>query len=350
MISSMKQRLIVDASACIDGRPLVLEPVYFPTLVGAYARALRGAGRVIVVAPGHWHQQIGSALALEGILDLIELVEQAGEVGSTDICLDLCEIQHPSNLRRALSRTGKLPEPAWVVRTTDDIGRAASTLERHDMYLVARMIVLPVARPLANLLLPTGISPNSITALSAIAGVAGAGALVLPGRYWGLVAALLIHISITLDFTDGYLARLRGTDSRLGYWFDTLMDEVVKFALFLGLTVAVAIDGPPWAVPLGGAIMLLYHVLATNHWLTKSLESGDVTASALHPAPVRRAGWVGVMRRAHGRLNYLDVHLYIVAVGAILGWEVWVLALFGLDYSLRFARLIQVRLSTGQLA
>lgn len=345
------KRLIVDATAAVGGRPLALESVYFPTLIGAYARALDGVATLTVRLPAEQHTALRDLLAAEGAPANIEIVDQPGAAGDTTdgMSLPLEHVQHPSALRQAVARGRALPEPAWIIRSEDDLDRAATTLERHDMYLVARLIVLPVARPVAQWLLPTRVSPNSVTAASALCGVAAGVVMVLPGWIWGAVAALLIHLSITLDFTDGYLARLRGTDSRLGYWFDTLMDEAVKFALFLGLTAVVLREGPGWGLPAGVAVLLLYHVLASNHWLSKSLESGDLTKST-QTRPRRRSGLIGSLRRTYERLSYLDVHLYTIAVGVLLGLEAWVLLLFGTDYAIRFLRLIQVRLATGRLS
>lgn len=342
---SPKPRLLVDASATVEGRPLVLEPVYFPTLVGAYMKALRDAAEVVVMTPKVWHDALRSRLDEEGVVD-VHLVESA-DPSAADVVLDLRNVYHPPLLKRSMAKVSPgLPDSVWVVKTEEDISRAAATLERHDMYVVARILVIPVARRLAHLLLPGRISPNAVTAASAAFGIAAAGMMLLPDWPWRVAAAAAIHVSVTLDFTDGYLARLRGTDSKRGYWFDTVMDEVVKFGLFLGMTLLAARDGPPWAGAVGVLVLLLYHVLTCSHWLTQSLEQNDPSKVA-KSTPRRRPGFVGVLQRAHNRLGDLDVHLYIVAGAVLLGLEAWALLLFGLTYSYRFVRMLQVRLTAA---
>jgi phosphatidylglycerophosphate synthase len=212
--------------------------------------------------------------------------------------------------------------------------------------VVARYLVIPVARRLAHWLQPTKISPNQVTAVSCLLGVAAAFMpFLLAGWAGRIAAALCVHLSVTLDFTDGYLARLRATDSRTGYWFDTMMDEVVKFALFIGMGALAYRGGTTWAVAAALLVLLLYHVLTTNHWLSKSLESGDVTASKAAAPPRWRPGIVGLAQRVYERLNQLDVHLYVIAASLLTGTEAWLLGLFACLYAFRFVRMLQVRLA-----
>lgn len=341
------RRIFIAADAEIGGRPLVLEPVYYPTLVGAYARAVRGAGVLVVAVPGAHHAALREVLQAERCADDVSLVEQLPLAAAGDIQFDLRDVHLPSSLRASLrNASASLGAPAWTLRDAADLPRAAATLERHDMYVVARYLVIPVARRMAHWLLPTRISPNTVTAASCLLGVAAACApLLLAGFAGRVAAALTIHLSVTLDFTDGYLARLRGTDSRTGYWFDTVMDEVVKFSLFLGMTALVLRDAVAWAVAPALLVLLLYHVLTCNHWISKSLEQGDVTASA-PPTPRRRTGLAGAVHRVYERLSYLDVHLYIVAASLLLGAEAYALALFAILYIFRFVRMLAVRLAS----
>lgn len=345
------RRLVIDASAVVDGRPLALEAVYYPSLVGAYARALRGVKpKPVVVVPATARAEVEENLAREGVAGDVEITDVRPS-DSTDLSLDLRHVHYPRALRGAVCRADvSLPEPAWIIETGGDISRAATTLERHDMYVLARLLVIPVARRLALALKPTPISPNAVTGVSCLLGVAGAALPLLPGYSWRILAALLIHLSITLDFTDGYLARLRGTESPFGYWFDTLLDEVVKFSLFLGLTALVLRDGPAWAVAPAVIVLLLYHVLACNHWLTRSLERGDITRAVAGPTPRRRAGLAGVAHRVFDRLTFLDVQVYAAAFAFLAHLEAAALVVYAVNYLARFVRLLQVRLATRSLA
>jgi phosphatidylglycerophosphate synthase len=219
------------------------------------------------------------------------------------------------------------------------------------MYIMARHLVIPVAKRLAHRLLPTRISPNTVTAASCLCGVFAAAVPLLADTWTGrILSALLVHLSITLDFTDGYLARLRGTDSTVGYWFDTTMDEVVKFSLFLGMTLLVMLDGVRWGFGAGIVTLLLYHVLTSSHWITVSLENGASGGAAARAVPRWRSGWIGMVKRVYERLNYLDVHLYVIALALLLRLEAVVLAMFAVIYTFRFFRMLQLRLFTRTLS
>jgi phosphatidylglycerophosphate synthase len=340
------RRVLIAAHTEVGGAPLALQSVYFPTLVGAYARAIRGRAQLIVAVPASVAPELGARLSVEGSTDGVTLVEELPAEAPGDLRFGLEEVHQPSALRAACGRPDVgLEAPVWRIREPADIARAAATLERHDMYVVARHLVIPVARRLAHALQSTFVTPNQVTALSCLCGVLAA---VAPFSFAGwtgrIAAALLVHLSVTLDFTDGYLARLRAADSRTGYWFDTLMDEVVKFSLFSGMGAMALRSGAPWAIGATVLVLLLYHVLTTNHWLSKSLEQGDVTASAAVAARWR-PGLAGIAQRAFERLNYLDVHLYLIAVSMLTATESWMLLLFACVYLLRFVRMLQVRLA-----
>lgn len=105
-----------------------------------------------------------------------------------------------------------------------------------------------LARPLAR----TPLRPNHITALSLALGVI-AGVLFARGEAraadWG--AALFI-LARFIDHADGELARLTGSTSRIGYYYDYVAGALSSVALFTGIGVGYA-GGPHggWALALG---------------------------------------------------------------------------------------------------
>ena len=98
-----------------------------------------------------------------------------------------------------------------------------------------------VNRPLASLLVRalarTKISPNQVTALSGLVGIASG--IVVATAPQGLslqipVGGLLLFISIVLDCADGQLARLRGQSSMMGRALDGYVDVIPTGSIFLG--------------------------------------------------------------------------------------------------------------------
>lgn len=147
----------------------------------------------------------------------------------------------------------------------------------------APLYSLVVNRPMGRVLAATGhvagLTPNQVTAISALFTFSGIAVLVLvPATVVvGLVVALLLVLGYGLDAADGQLARLRGDGSPVGEWYDHLTDSVKVVVLHLGVAVALFrwydLD-PPWLlVPLAFAAsssvhffgMVLVELLAREH-------------------------------------------------------------------------------------
>jgi phosphatidylglycerophosphate synthase len=97
-----------------------------------------------------------------------------------------------------------------------------------------------LARRLVSPLQGTWVTPNHLTTLRLLLGVAAAAAFV-PGTYvWSNLAALLLVLSNFADHTDGELARMSGKTSRLGHIYDLASDAAVTILLFLAIGVGVA--------------------------------------------------------------------------------------------------------------
>jgi len=87
-----------------------------------------------------------------------------------------------------------------------------------------------------RLLYPTSITPNQITFLSLIFGLASAGFYVsgIPDALvWG---AIFLYGKVFLDNVDGNLARVRGTTSRFGRFLDSLADFLVTVLVYIAVT------------------------------------------------------------------------------------------------------------------
>jgi len=123
---------------------------------------------------------------------------------------------------------------------------------------VARRLVIPFK--------DSWITPNHLTSVRLLIGLAAAAAFI-PGTYvWSNVAALLLVLSNFADHTDGELARVSGKSSRIGHIYDLASDAVVTILLFIGIGVGVgaksgaALQYSPIlaGATAGGAIALIF--------------------------------------------------------------------------------------------
>ena len=138
-------------------------------------------------------------------------------------------------------------------------------------HLLARVFVRP--------LIGTGVTPNHLTTLRLLTGLAACGALALgtaDGRFWG---GMLWLVSALLDRADGELARLGNMMSEAGHRYDYVVDTAVT-ALFFVAIGAGARDTwlGAWAPPLGlwtGAALWL-----SNRWSEELENRTDRVARA----------------------------------------------------------------------
>ena len=111
-----------------------------------------------------------------------------------------------------------------------------------------RYLVHPTARMLVTLLIPTGISPNAVSALSVVMmALACACYALLPwpaGAFAGLVFHFLWHV---FDGADGDLARRTGKSSPVGEIVDGVCDHLSHLILYLTLGVILAHQIGPWS-------------------------------------------------------------------------------------------------------
>jgi len=145
---------------------------------------------------------------------------------------------------------------------TADFDTPAPAIQRPWDARLGRWLVAPLK--------DSWVTPNHLTTVRLVVGLAGAAALV-PGTWgWSNIGAALVVLSNFLDHTDGELARISGRTSRFGHLYDLASDALVTVLLFvcLGLGVgATATDPMPLHLPAaalgaaaGIAIALIFYL------------------------------------------------------------------------------------------
>lgn len=94
-----------------------------------------------------------------------------------------------------------------------------------------------LARRLVTPLVNTWVTPNHLTTLRLLIGLAGALCLAHGEFAWANAGAFLIVLSNFVDHTDGELARIGGKSSRIGHFYDLACDAFVTVMLFVGMGV-----------------------------------------------------------------------------------------------------------------
>jgi phosphatidylglycerophosphate synthase len=125
----------------------------------------------------------------------------------------------------------------------------------------SRFVNRRLGRLFAALAFHAGLTPNAVTALSAVATGTGIAllALVPPSVPMGLVVAACLVLGYALDAADGQLARLRGGGSPAGEWLDHMVDAAkassLHLAVLVGLHRHTDVDPVVLLVPLGYCVV-----------------------------------------------------------------------------------------------
>ena len=106
--------------------------------------------------------------------------------------------------------------------------------------LFNRHFSLRITRQLAR----TPVTPNQVTVVALLIGLAAALLLVIGSPVAVIVGGVLIALQSIVDSCDGELARLRFQFSALGQWLDNVADDVVDSALMV--TLGIAAGGDLW--------------------------------------------------------------------------------------------------------
>ncbi|MEK0319105.1 MAG: sugar phosphate nucleotidyltransferase [Nitrosopumilus sp.] len=100
---------------------------------------------------------------------------------------------------------------------------------------VSKILNRPISLRISKLLLKTGITPNQISVLSFVIGLAGASFFFIGEYFYLILGGILVHIHSIVDGCDGEVARLKLRQTKYGGWLDSVLDRYVDAAIILGL-------------------------------------------------------------------------------------------------------------------
>ncbi|WP_449281766.1 CDP-alcohol phosphatidyltransferase family protein, partial [Leucobacter sp.] len=167
------------------------------------------------------------------------------------------------------SRTSDVDEPGGSGSAAAQGGRYRAALTRLQaaqkpsagIPAYSRYVNRPLGRRFAAVGYVWGLTPNGVTALSALSTLTAIVliATVPPALWSGVLVSALLMLGYALDAADGQLARLRGGGSVQGEWLDHTVDAAKLSALHLAILIAAFrfFDVPtPWLlVPAGYLIV-----------------------------------------------------------------------------------------------
>ncbi|TDC76239.1 CDP-alcohol phosphatidyltransferase family protein [Streptomyces hainanensis] len=174
------------------------------------------------------------------------------------------------------------------------------------------------------------VTPNQLTYLMVVAGVAAGAALLVPGLAGALLAALLIQLYLLLDCVDGEVARWRAQTSVTGVYLDRIGHYLAEAALLVGFGVRAADvlaqqgPAPNWLWAFLGTVAALGAILIKAETdLVDVARTRSGLAAVRDEAAVPRSSGVALARRAAAALKFhrlvggVEASLLILLVGVL---------------------------------
>jgi phosphatidylinositol phosphate synthase len=138
----------------------------------------------------------------------------------------------------AAHRRRSRPECAHADAVPGDTIRPAAAADDLKVHLTPmlerfRQFWTNIFKPIANLLIRLGVSPDTVTLVGTAGVVVGALAFFPRGKI--LVGVIVITVFVFSDLIDGYMARTMGVSSKWGAFLDSTLDRLGDAAIFGGL-------------------------------------------------------------------------------------------------------------------
>ena len=165
---------------------------------------------------------------------------------------------------------------------------------------VSRILNRPISLGISKVLLQTGITPNQISILSFIIGLAGASMFFFGEYFYLILGGILVHIHSVVDGCDGEIARLKLRSTKYGGWLDSFLDRYVDALIILGLTYGY------WTITGDSMIWIIGFVALIGSFI--NTYTGEKYDSIFKIGNRRRRSKFRVGR---------DMRLLIIAVGAL---------------------------------
>ena len=114
---------------------------------------------------------------------------------------------------------------------------------RIDDGFYSTFVVRKLSKPLTGLAIRWGLSPNAITVISFVIGLLAAASFAAGNRWFLVLGAILLQLSLVIDCVDGEVARATRRFSTLGAWLDASTDRVKEYAAYAGLAAGAVVMG-----------------------------------------------------------------------------------------------------------
>ncbi|MEV0995739.1 CDP-alcohol phosphatidyltransferase family protein [Nonomuraea sp. NPDC050202] len=131
---------------------------------------------------------------------------------------------------------------AEMAGMNEDRARLNNAVKGADGFFTT-FFVSTYSRYIARWAARRGLTPNQVTLISIVLGVAAAACFATGDRPWMVLGGVLIYFAFVFDCVDGQVARYARKFGVLGAWLDATFDRFKEYVVFAGLAVGWVVSG-----------------------------------------------------------------------------------------------------------
>ena len=203
-----------------------------------------------------------------------------------------------------------------------DKERDQPVFSHSDSPIIDRYIIRKISGFITGLLVNTPVTPNQVTIISLILGIASAAFFSHGAHTYTIIAGLFYFISTVFDQCDGEVARYKQMTSDFGKTFDIIVDSIVNATITIGITIAIyKTNGSGLSIIAGLLAMtgIVISLLLTTYF---SHESNNNTGTKEMLDRLNNKDFFYIIMLASVIFNQMIWFLLIMAIGTNIYWIV----------------------------
>ena len=203
-----------------------------------------------------------------------------------------------------------------------DKKRDQPVISHSDSPIIDRYIIRKISGFITGLLVKTSVTPNQVTIISLILGIASAAFFSHGAHTYTIIAGLFYFISTVFDQCDGEVARYKQMTSDFGKTFDIIVDSIVNATITIGITIAIyKTNGSGLSIMAGLLAMtgIVISLLLTTYF---SHENNNNTGTKEMLDRLNNKDFFYIIMLASVIFNQMIWFLLIMAIGTNIYWIV----------------------------
>ncbi len=195
-------------------------------------------------------------------------------------------------------------------------------ISHSDSPIIDRYIIRKISGVITRLLVKTPVTPNQVTIISLILGIASAVFFSHGAHIYTIIAGVFYFVSTVFDQCDGEVARFKHMESDFGKTFDIIVDSIVNATITIGIAIAIyKANGSGLTIVAGLLAMagIVISLLLTTYF---SKESNNETGTKEMLDKLNNKDFFYIIMLASVVFNQMIWFLLIMAIGTNIYWIV----------------------------